>query len=75
MKIGISFPETSDEGCCVVRYSGGRKASIFVLTSAELFPGIRGIRGSPYTNQTRQYSYVLGVQKSYVFSPLKLFSN
>lgn len=32
---------------------GGRKASIFVLTSANIFPGIREFKGSPYTNQTR----------------------
>lgn len=37
----------------VVQYSGGRKASIFVLTSANIFPGIREFKGSPYTNQTR----------------------
>lgn len=69
MKIGISFLETSAEGGCVVKYSGGRKAFIFVLTSANLFLGIRGIRGSPYTNQTRQHSYVLRDPKlTYIFS-------
>lgn len=55
-KIGISSLETA-EGSCVVRCSGGRKASIFVLTSANLFPGIRVIRGFPSTNQIRQRLY------------------
>lgn len=37
---------------------GCRQASIFVLTSANLFLGITGIRDSPRTDQTREHSCV-----------------
>lgn len=42
IKIGISFLETRAEGGCVAKCVGGRKASIFVLTSANLFPVLGG---------------------------------
>lgn len=42
----------------MVKCSGDRKASIFVLTSADLFPMIRVIRDPPGTDETKQHSCV-----------------
>lgn len=57
----------------MVEYSRSRKVYIFVLMSANFFPGIRGTRGSPCTDQTKQHSSVFRDPKLLCFLLLTSF--